>query len=91
MDSAGLMREKDIFEKTFEQCGVGLAHVSPHGDFIRVNSKLSGFLGYETTLIKMSFQSITEPSHVQEDLYLLHQVLRGEIDTYSIEKKIHSC
>lgn len=43
MDSAGLMREKDIFEKTFEQCGVGLAHVSPHGDLIRVNSKLSGF------------------------------------------------
>ena len=92
MDSAGLMREKDIFEKTFEQCGVGLAHVSPHGDLIRVNSKLSGFLGYDSaTLVKMSFQSITEASHVQEDLYLLHQVLRGEIDTYSIEKKyIHA-
>ena len=92
MDNAGLMREKDIFEKTFEQCGVGLAHVSPHGDLIRVNSKLSGFLGYESaTLVKMSFQSITEASHVQEDLYLLHQVLRGEIDTYSIEKKyIHA-
>ncbi|WP_063457182.1 sensor domain-containing diguanylate cyclase [Alteromonas stellipolaris] len=92
MDSAELAREKDIFEKTFEQCGVGLAHVSQHGDLIRVNSKLSDFLGYESaTLVTMSFQNITEPSHVQEDLYLLHQVLRGEIDTYSIEKKyIHA-
>ncbi|MDO6567444.1 diguanylate cyclase [Alteromonas sp. 1_MG-2023] len=88
MDSAGPMKKKDIFEKTFEHCGVGLAHVSPHGELIRVNSILSSFLGYsKQTLVKTPFQSITDPAHLQEDLYLLHQVLRGEIDTYSIEKK----
>jgi len=88
MDCMGNVDDMDIFEKTFEYCAVGLAHVSPMGDFIRVNNKLSQFLGYDShQLTKMSFQQLTPQPYLQDDMTLLHKVLRGEINTYTIEKK----
>lgn len=77
-----------MFEATFEQCAVGLAHVSPNGNFIRVNKKLSEFLGYDVnTLATMSYQDITADSHRSQDAELVGKVLRGERDSYSLEKK----
>ena len=88
MDCTDSNIDKDIFEKTFEQCAVGLAHVSPTGKFIRVNNKLSLFLGYDKeALTKKSIQQITPKSHMEKDLALLRKLIRGDIDTYSLEKQ----
>lgn len=54
-----------VFESTFEQCGIGLAHVSPEGGFIRVNTALSHFLGYsKEELVTLDFQDITHPDYL---------------------------
>lgn len=77
-----------MFETTFHHCAVGLAHVSPTGEFIRVNKKLSDFLGYDVDVLStLSIQELTAPSHLATDLNLLNKTLSGEIDTYSLEKK----
>ncbi|AIF98604.1 diguanylate cyclase [Alteromonas australica] len=77
-----------MFETTFHHCAVGLAHVSPSGEFIRVNKTLSDFLGYDIEAFStLSIQEITAPSHLATDLNLLNKTLCGEIDTYSLEKK----
>ncbi len=77
-----------MFDKTFEFCAVGLAHVSPDGSFIHVNKKLCEFLGYEPHVLKsMTFQELTVSDYLNTDLSNLQQLLAGSIDSYSMEKQ----
>ena len=77
-----------MFEKTFDFCPVGLAHVSVDGGFIRVNKRLCDFLGYSSEeLTKLTFQELTAPDYLNEDLDHLARLLRGDVDDYSIEKR----
>ena len=77
-----------MFEKTFHYCAVGLAHVGIDGTFIRVNQKLCDFLDYsDQELTKLTFQDLTAPDHLDEDLDQLERLLEGQIDNYSIEKR----
>ncbi|TKB04134.1 diguanylate cyclase [Alteromonas portus] len=77
-----------MFEKTFDFCPVGLAHVSVDGSFIRVNKRLCDFLGYSNEeLTKLTFQELTAPDYLDEDLDYLARLLKGDIDDYSIEKR----
>ncbi len=77
-----------MFERTFHYCAVGLAHVGIDGTFIRVNQKLCDFLDYsDQELTKLTFQDLTAPDHLDEDLDQLERLLKGQIDNYSIEKR----
>ena len=77
-----------MFERTFHYCAVGLAHVGIDGTFIRVNQKLCDFLDYsDQELTKLTFQDLTAPDHLDEDLDQLERLLEGQIDNYSIEKR----
>ncbi len=77
-----------MFEKTFHYCAVGLAHVGIDGTFIRVNKKLCDFLDYsDQELTKLTFQDLTAPDHLDEDLDQLERLLEGQIDNYLIEKR----
>ena len=77
-----------MFEKTFHYCAVGLAHIGIDGTFIRVNKKLCEFLDYsDQELTKLTFQDLTAPDHLDEDLDQLERLLEGQIDNYSIEKR----
>lgn len=77
-----------MFEETFHFCPVGLAHVSVDGSFIRVNKRLCDFLGYSNEqLTKLTFQELTAPDYLDEDLDHLACLLKGDIDDYSIEKR----
>ena len=77
-----------MFEKTFHYCAVGLAHIGIDGTFIRVNKKLCEFLDYsDQELTKLTFQDLTAPDHLDEDLDQLERLLEGQIDNYLIEKR----
>ena len=77
-----------MFEKTFHYCAVGLAHIGIDGTFIRVNKKLCDFLDYsDQELTKLTFQDLTAPDHLDEDLDQLERLLEGQIDNYLIEKR----
>ncbi len=77
-----------MFEKTFHFCPVGLAHVSVDGSFIRVNKRLCDFLGYsDEELTKLTFQELTAPDYLDEDLSYLERLMAGDIDNYAIEKR----
>ena len=77
-----------MFEKTFHYCAVGLAHVGIDGTFIRVNKKLCDFLDYsDQELTKLTFQDLTAPDHLDEDLDQFERLLEGQIDNYLIEKR----
>lgn len=79
--------QAEIFESTFEQCGIGLAHVSPEGAFIRVNKTLSQFLGYsKEELVRLDFQQLTHSDYLDKDLQYVAELLDGFYDSYQMEK-----
>jgi PAS domain S-box-containing protein len=81
-------RTETRFEATFEQAAVGIALLTPDGRWLRVNRKLSDIVGYRPDeLLSKSFKEITHPDDLSSDLELVRQVLAGEIDTYTLEKR----
>lgn len=80
-----VMRE---FKATFEQAAIGLAHVGLDGRWLKVNQMVCDIVGYEhDELIKLTFQDITHPDDLNNDLTFVGQVLVGVIDSYYMEKR----
>ncbi len=76
------------FRGTFDLAAVGIGHVGLDGRWVRVNQRLRQILGYsEEELSGLTFQSITHPDDLQTDLEYVKQLLAGEIDTYTMEKR----
>jgi two-component system sensor histidine kinase UhpB len=76
------------FRATFEQAAVGIALVSPDGHWLRVNQKLCDIVGYtRDELSSLTFQDITHADDLDIDLAQMHQVLEGQLDTYTLEKR----
>ena len=85
---AELRASEERFRATFEQAAVGVAHVSPDGGWIRMNDRLCEIVGHpREELLGKTFQDITHPDDLDADLLQAGQLLVGEIETYSIEKR----
>jgi PAS domain S-box-containing protein/excisionase family DNA binding protein len=83
-----LVASEQRFRATFEQAAVGIAHVAPDGRFLAVNQRLCDMVGYShEELLARNFQNITFPEDLETDLTYLHQLLSGERQTYSMEKR----
>ncbi|MEG4395228.1 PAS domain S-box protein [Microcoleus sp. BROC3] len=76
------------FRATFEQAAVGMAQATVEGKFLLVNQKLCEILGYSRQeLVEKRFQEITWPEDLASEQVLLRQLLAGEIENYSLEKR----
>ncbi len=83
-----LRESEERFRGTFEQAAVGVAHVSPHGSWLRVNQKLCEIAGYSREeLLERTFQDITHPDDLEADLGQQERLLSGGIPGYSMEKR----
>ncbi|MFN3648120.1 MAG: PAS domain S-box protein [Armatimonadota bacterium] len=83
-----LRASEERFRGTFEQAAVGVAHVGLGGRWLRVNQKLCEILGYpREELLQKTFQEITHPEDLAQDLALVERLRSGEIDTYALEKR----
>ncbi len=83
-----IRESEDRFRSTFEQAAVGIAHVSLDGRWLLVNQKLCEIVGYsESELLACTFQDITHPDDLSNDLEYVRQLLAGEISTYTMEKR----
>jgi PAS domain S-box-containing protein len=83
-----LQATEELFRTTFEQAGVGIAHVALDGRWLRVNRKLCDIVGYSREeLMRLSFQAITHPEDLAPDLAYVQRLLAGELDEYRMEKR----
>jgi PAS domain S-box-containing protein len=83
-----LQASEQLFRHTFEYTSVGFCHVALNGTWLRVNQKLCEIVGYsEAELLDTTFQAITEPADLAEDLALVKQLVDGEIGEYTLEKR----
>jgi PAS domain S-box-containing protein len=86
--TATLAESEQRFRATFEQAAVGIAHVSPEGNFLRVNQWLCDILGYSTEeLVTKTFQEIIAPEDRDKELEQMEQLLAGKIDMHSRDKR----
>ncbi len=83
-----LRESEERFRSTFEQAAVGIAHVALDGRFLRINQRFCDIVEYTPKeMLAHTFQDITYPDDLDADLEYVHQVLSGEIQTYSLEKR----
>lgn len=73
----------------FEQAAVGVALIeTSSGRFVRINQKYCELLGYtESEMLATTFQNITHPEDLQEDLENMRRMVAGEIREFAIEKR----
>lgn len=79
--SAQVQKHLDESESLFEQTSVD-------GAWLKVNPFLCNLLGYsESELLQKTFQDITHPDDLGEDLSNVNKLLQGKINSYSMEKR----
>ena len=83
-----LCRKEELFRKTFESAGVGMAHVTPDGRWLRVNDKLCEISGYDREeLLEMTFLELTPPEDRQASMEHVRRMLAGKLGPYSLERR----
>ncbi|WP_334359965.1 MULTISPECIES: PAS domain S-box protein [unclassified Bradyrhizobium] len=74
---------------TYEHVGVGIVEIDQTGRMLRVNQKACEQVGREAAdLLGRSIFDATSPQDVAQDLRQFRRQIAGEIDRYTIEKRL---
>ncbi|MEO6846082.1 MAG: PAS domain S-box protein, partial [Chthoniobacterales bacterium] len=93
LDSAGdlgniLEESEERFRSAFENSGIGMALISPKGQFLQVNRAFCGIVGYDVDeLLSVRFQQITFSEDLDPCLAQVKRLMDGEVDTFTLEKR----
>jgi PAS domain S-box-containing protein len=89
IEKEAILREsEERFRVTFEQAAVGIAHVSIQGRFLRLNQQFCEIVGYSRDeMVTLTYQELTHPDDLEMDLHNTDQLLNGEVESFSIEKR----
>jgi PAS domain S-box-containing protein len=83
-----LRESEERFQNAFKYSLIGMALVSLDGNWLKVNPRICSILGYsEDELFGLTFQELTHPDDLANDLNYVRQILAGEIETYTLEKR----
>lgn len=86
--SQQLVESEEHFRNAFDYAAIGMALVSPDGNWLRVNRSLSEIVGYsEADLLASDFQAITHRDDLGKDLAEIYRMLSGEVLTCQLEKR----
>jgi PAS domain S-box-containing protein len=76
------------FRATFEHAAVGIALISPDGHWMSTNNKMCEIVGYSSDeLATLTFKDVTHPDDLKLQLAHVDQMVAGEIESYSLEKR----
>jgi PAS domain S-box-containing protein len=85
---AALQKSEKRFRAIFEQAAVGIAQVSLSGQLLQVNQRCCDLVGYtESELLARTCQDLVYPDDRELSLEYERQMLEGERQTYSVEKR----
>lgn len=83
-----LRESEERFRRAFHNAATGMALVALDGRFLQVNPAMCEIVGYTAQeLLATTFQVITHPDDRETNLDIIHQALRGETQSYQIEKR----
>lgn len=79
------------FRNAMEYSAIGMALVGTEGQWLQANKALCQFLGYsQEELRSLTFQQLTWPEDLNNDIEQLNMLARGEINSYSMEKRYYT-
>jgi diguanylate cyclase (GGDEF)-like protein/PAS domain S-box-containing protein len=79
-----------LFRAVFDNAAVGICQVEPNGHFLKINREFCRLMGYTPDEIispEFTFQTITLPDDLDVDMAYVNQLLSGQRDAYSMEKR----
>ncbi|MEQ8541085.1 MAG: PAS domain S-box protein [Coleofasciculus sp. D1-CHI-01] len=83
-----LRESEKRFRSMFNQVAVGIVQATLSGQFLWFNQKFTDLVQYSAEeLQNKTCKDITHPDDVDQELTCLNQLLAGEIDTFSREKR----
>jgi PAS domain S-box-containing protein len=83
-----LRESEELYRSTFDEAPVGVAHVNPDGQWLRVNKQLCNIVGYaQEELLSLKYQDITHPEDLAEGLARAEELIAGRSDRYSMHKR----
>ena len=86
--TVALKRSEGLLRSYFNAGFVGMAIISPENKFVQVNDTVRDIFGYShDQLLDMSINDITVAEDLEESVRLFNNVVAGEIDGYSEEKR----
>lgn len=86
-----ITESEERFRNAMEYSAIGMALVGTEGQWLQANKALCRFLGYsQHELMNMTFQQLTWPEDLESDLKQLEQLVQGEINTYTMEKRYYT-
>lgn len=87
-DRAELRSSERHFRQAMQYSAIGMALVGIDGRWQQVNRALRELTGYsEEELARMTFPEITHPDDLAADLQLACRLVRGDIESYRLEKR----
>jgi len=88
-EQSGALREsEERFRSAFNYAPIGIAIVSPEGDWLKVNHALCNILGYtEEEFLVENFQSMLSPEDLGGTLVKIQELLSGKIPTCQMEQR----
>ena len=85
---AALKASEERFRSAIENAPIAMALLDLDGRWLTVNDAVCKLLGYtEAELLELSFQDLTYPEDLDDDLALVGKLLMGAIDSYQLEKR----
>jgi PAS domain S-box-containing protein len=85
---AALAEAEERFRRAFDGAPIGMAMAGLDGRWLRVNRALCELTGYsESELLERTFQDITHPDDLADDLEQGKPLLAGETDSIMVEKR----
>lgn len=79
---------EQTFRNALENAPIGMALVGLDGRWLMVNRALCEIVGYDgAELFGLTFQDITHPDDLDSDLAHVQELLRGESESYRMEKR----
>jgi PAS domain S-box-containing protein len=84
----GLRQSEEQFRRVFDEAPIGMSLADLDNRYIRVNRTFYEILGYtESELMALTFEDITYPADLEQENPCMAQLLNGEIDSFSLEKR----
>jgi diguanylate cyclase (GGDEF)-like protein/PAS domain S-box-containing protein len=86
--SKALVESEEHFRNAFDYAAIGMALVSPDGNWLRVNRSLCEIVGYsEAELLVSDFQNITHRDDLGNELAEMYRLVAAEVHASQLEKR----
>ncbi|OWW20211.1 hypothetical protein AYR66_12605 [Noviherbaspirillum denitrificans] len=83
-----LRENAEVFNVTFEQAGIGIAHVNPDGRFMMVNRKLCEMVGYSSDDLRaMTFIELAHPDDRAIGVEEFRKSIDRAVPSFTVEKR----